>query len=356
VVGVVEVDLGAPFQANGTIAALVASVPNSTMNAFAKISTASALARTFAAMRELGIANRELFDDILRETLSCNPQYCGVWTVWEPNALDGRDRDYANAPGHDGSGRYIPFWNRGGGRIHVEPNLGYDVPGLGDWYLLPRQRGAETVLDPYEFPFAGTPEFITSQVAPIYFRGEWVGAAGVDVAVDEFVGQELPEEARLGLEETLERGFIFLDESGAVDYWSARTRDILGFYIGRRLAHELPVSIGNHVNRLKRLSRSGELPALRRGDKCLRLKFARHPRGSGVVLMIEESAAPAPGTDLTAREREVQEWLAQGKSNAEIGIILGISIHTVKRHVERILSKLGVENRCAAALAGLNAT
>ena len=326
------------------------------MNSFAKISTASALAGTFAAMRELGIANRQIFDDILRETLACNPQYLGVWTVWEPNALDGRDRDYANAPGHDGSGRFIPFWNRGGGRIHVEPNLGYDVPGFGDWYLLPRQRRAETVVDPYEFPFAGRPEFITSQVAPIFFRGQWLGAAGVDVAVDEFAGPEFPEETRLGLEETLERGFIFLNEDGGVDYWSARTRDILGFYIGRRLDRELPVSIANHLTRLKRVSRNGELPALRRGDKSLRLKFSRHPRSSRVVVMLEESALPAPGSDLTTREREVQEWLAQGKSNAEIGIILGISIHTVKRHVERILFKLGVENRCAAALAGLNAT
>jgi len=324
------------------------------MNAFGKISTASALAGTFAALRELGIANRQLFDEILRETLACNPQYCGVWTVWEPNALDGRDREFANAPGHDGSGRYIPFWNRGGGRIHLEPNLGYDIPGIGDWYLLPRQRGAETVLDLYEFPFDGRPEFITSQVAPIYFRGQWVGAAGVDIAVDEFVRPELPEEARLGLEETLERGFIFLNENCGVDYWSERTRDILSHYIGRRLDRELPVSIGNHVMRLKRQSRSGELPELRRGDKSLRLKFSRHPRSERMVLMIEEGAAPAPGADLTQREREVQEWLAQGKSNAEIGIILGISVHTVKRHVERILAKLGVENRCAAAIAGLN--
>src|ERR1700710_140620 len=111
------------------------------INGFAHVSTARALADTFAAMRELGIANRHLFDGILRETLACNPQYLGVWTVWEPNALDGRDRDFANTPGHDGSGRYIPLWNRGGGSIHLEPNVGYNEPGIGDWYLVPRQRG-----------------------------------------------------------------------------------------------------------------------------------------------------------------------------------------------------------------------
>src|SRR4051812_9700704 len=135
------------------------------MHATSVTSTAKALAGTFAAMRELGITDRRLFDSILRETLSQNPQYLGVWSVWEPNALDGRDRDFVNKPGHDETGRFVPLWNRGGGTIHVEPNLGYDIPGLGDWYQLPMRAQAETVLDPYEFPFAGRREFITSQVA-----------------------------------------------------------------------------------------------------------------------------------------------------------------------------------------------
>ncbi len=66
--------------------------------------------------------------------------------------------------------------------------------------------------------------------------------------------------------------------------------------------------------------------------------------------MEEQCGAPAPEDALTAREREVFEWIGQGKTNGEIASILGRSVHTVKRHVERILAKLGVENRCAAAL------
>src|SRR3954470_24110084 len=104
------------------------------MHSTSIISTARALSETFATMRELGIHDRRLFDSILRETLARNPQYLGVWSVWEPNALDGRDSDYANAPGHDETGRYIPLWNRAAGGIRLEPNCGYDLPGLGDWY------------------------------------------------------------------------------------------------------------------------------------------------------------------------------------------------------------------------------
>jgi len=52
---------------------------------------------------------------------------------------------------------------------------------------------------------------------------------------------------------------------------------------------------------------------------------------------------------LTPREREVLFWLARGKSNAEIGAILGITSATVNKHLERIYPKLGVEKRVAAA-------
>ena len=42
-------------------------------------------------------------------------------------------------------------------------------------------------------------------------------------------------------------------------------------------------------------------------------------------------------------------WLTEGKSNAEIGLILEITTATVGKHLERIYPKLGVENRTAAA-------
>jgi DNA-binding CsgD family transcriptional regulator len=52
---------------------------------------------------------------------------------------------------------------------------------------------------------------------------------------------------------------------------------------------------------------------------------------------------------VTPREREVLHWVCEGKTDAEIGEILGISVHTVSKHLQRIFAKLGVENRTAAA-------
>lgn len=52
---------------------------------------------------------------------------------------------------------------------------------------------------------------------------------------------------------------------------------------------------------------------------------------------------------LTPREAEVLYWFAEGKGAPEIGVILGISHNTARKHAQRVLEKLGVENRLAAA-------
>ena len=67
------------------------------------------------------------------------------------------------------------------------------------------------------------------------------------------------------------------------------------------------------------------------------------------------SPAPLMKLGLTPRAAEVLLWVAQGKTNADIGTILGISESTVKKHLLEILEKLGVETRTAATLCALEA-
>lgn len=52
---------------------------------------------------------------------------------------------------------------------------------------------------------------------------------------------------------------------------------------------------------------------------------------------------------LTPREAEVLFWVAQGKTNPEICLITGVRLTTVKKHLESVFRKLGVETRTAAA-------
>lgn len=56
---------------------------------------------------------------------------------------------------------------------------------------------------------------------------------------------------------------------------------------------------------------------------------------------------------VTQREREVLEWLAAGKTDREIGEILGLSPRTVQKHLQHIYEKLGVETRTAAVMRAL---
>ena len=55
------------------------------------------------------------------------------------------------------------------------------------------------------------------------------------------------------------------------------------------------------------------------------------------------------GFGVTGREGEVLYWVTRGKTNRDIGDILGLSPRTVHKHLEHVFVKLGVETRTAAA-------
>ncbi len=82
-------------------------------------------------------------------------------------------------------------------------------------------------------------------------------------------------------------------------------------------------------------------------EAILRVKAGKRyvPAAIGALL-----ADQAPGSELTAREREVLALLAKGRSNRDVGEALNISENTVRIHVSRILDKLGVTDRTQAVL------
>jgi len=69
------------------------------------------------------------------------------------------------------------------------------------------------------------------------------------------------------------------------------------------------------------------------------------------LLSVQAADAPASrlaSAALTPRETEVLSWVAKGKTNRDVGDILGLSPRTVNKHLEHVFEKLGVETRAAA--------
>jgi DNA-binding CsgD family transcriptional regulator len=83
------------------------------------------------------------------------------------------------------------------------------------------------------------------------------------------------------------------------------------------------------------------------------------PESAGNLLLLEEKREAAPAAELekqlglSHREAEVLYWVAQGKTNKEIGVILSMSPRTAQKHLERVFEKLGVENRTTATTIAL---
>lgn len=69
--------------------------------------------------------------------------------------------------------------------------------------------------------------------------------------------------------------------------------------------------------------------------------------------LIDAQRSPAPGADLTQRERDLLALMARGCSNQDIAGQLHIALPTVKYHVTNILGKLGASNRTEAVLLAL---
>lgn len=114
------------------------------------------------------------------------------------------------------------------------------------------------------------------------------------------------------------------------------------FEVTRLAAIYVPIAAGSHVS--LGVSRDGGDFT----DEEIALLSFLQPHLEAAVRREDARAAEARAP-LTHRELEVLRWLREGKTNAEIAIILGCRPLTVKTHVERILAKTGAPNRTAAA-------
>lgn len=132
---------------------------------------------------------------------------------------------------------------------------------------------------------------------------------------------------------------------------------------GTAAGGKLPAATIEWLSQL--LLESGKTPQLGRdtvasmSGRDLRFSYAGVISAGEHLLRVVEVAGAEPSDvlkaafNLTEREAEVLSWIANGKSNKEIAVILEMSPRTVNKHLDRIFGKLGVENRTSAAVVSL---
>jgi len=140
-------------------------------------------------------------------------------------------------------------------------------------------------------------------------------------------------------------------------------RELLERYFGTQAPHT-PSAVKDWLVNCVRGMEHSEPPKLTVHQGATHLTFRLHQRtgdsdgvfedGDWLIVMREGSDtavidAMSLSFKLTAKEAEVLYWVVKGKTNKDIGDILGSSPATVKKHLERIFVKLGVETRTAAA-------
>jgi methyl-accepting chemotaxis protein len=156
------------------------------------LQTAISVSRDFAtvldSLRSQGQVSRRQTDQLLIDLMAAHPEFVAMSTGWEPDRWDGKDAEFLDDRSSDSTGRYLPWAYRDpSGAIEIEPLIDYDVPGDGDWYLVPKETKAPKVLDPYYYPVNGVDTLMTTMSTPILDGGEFVGLTTVDVPIDALV-------------------------------------------------------------------------------------------------------------------------------------------------------------------------
>lgn len=168
----------------------------------------------------------------------------------------------------------------------------------------------------------------------------------------------------LGALDLVNRGVIVITGETRIGMMTPLARRWLSEYFECAESDQLPDALALWISRQESsLGFSADAPLERRPmvvRRDGRRLIARLLSAEGRSMLILEEHSESINVEalrrvgLTRREIEVIAWVAQGKTNIEVAMVLGVSPRTVQKHLERIYQKMGVETRTAAALRALD--
>ena len=144
------------------------------------------IAEMMAQYNGIIMSNRRNYLNVtLRGLVESKPEIIGMWCIWERDALEGNDQAFLGSPGTNSQGRFAPYYYWDNKIIKMEPLENFEIPGEGEYFLLPKRNNATTILDPFLFKMAdGKQVLMTTIATPIHNNGRIVGIMGIDLSLD----------------------------------------------------------------------------------------------------------------------------------------------------------------------------
>ncbi|HBN9817151.1 TPA: methyl-accepting chemotaxis protein [Pseudomonas aeruginosa] len=270
----------------------------------------------------------DLREDLTRQVrtaLAANPEVLGLYVVFEPNALDGKDELFVDQPalGSNDKGRFSLYWAQATpGQLESESMVESELADTSSgpsgaaynaWYTCPKESAQPCVLDPY-FDKVGERQLLMTSIAfPLELDGKVIGVMGLDINLSNL--QALSEQGNRELYDGVGQVGI-LSPAGL---FAGNSRD--AGLLGKNLAKADP----QHAGELLQLLAAGKNQLFNENDDLKVLQPLQPIPGAkpwGVLLEVPKSALLGPALAL---ERQLDDMRREG-TWVELGLGLGAAV------------------------------
>ncbi|TDU68210.1 regulatory LuxR family protein [Prosthecobacter fusiformis] len=310
----------------------------------------------------LGLADRSVQSEILKQVLIANSICFATWVCWESETKKAQESQLSTKAI---STRYI----RRSQRFDEDMDFLEEpcpLPPPGDWQPMMDQRMPKAKISLRAQSFDDGWRLLVGASATIISENGDTGSFGIDLALNELAEEAIQRPSRQNLEmiatieKTLSGAMLIINSShrliGATLQAIETAEKLLTIPLkrGDLLSGPLLSYLENIPSGTSQLPCNQDLeingimlttwlvPLAGKGHRLFFIK----PK-------LPSAAETASTASLSRRELEVLKCLAEGKSNDEIATALSISPNTVKNHLDRVFKKLNVTNRFAAAIASM---
>ncbi|MGJ5997570.1 methyl-accepting chemotaxis protein [Pseudomonas aeruginosa] len=270
----------------------------------------------------------DLREDLTRQVrtaLAANPEVLGLYVVFEPNALDGKDELFVDQPalGSNDKGRFSLYWAQATpGQLESESMVESELADTSSgpsgaaynaWYTCPKESGQPCVLDPY-FDKVGERQLLMTSIAfPLELDGKVIGVMGLDINLSNL--QALSEQGNRELYDGV--GQVGILSPAGLFAGNSRDAGLLGKNLGK--------ADPQHAGELLQLLAAGKSRLFNENDDLKVLQPLQPIPGAkpwGVLLEVPKSALLGPALAL---ERQLDDMRREG-TWVELGLGLGAAV------------------------------